>query len=272
MDNPSNAVVCERLVKIYETATSRVQAVRGVDLRLAAGEAIAITGPSGSGKSSLLRMISGHSMPTAGRIEVNGIDLTSLRPWRRRRVATRLIAHVEQRPADNLLAHLTSLEQVERIASRRGADPIHARATLDALGLGHRLGHLPHELSGGEQQRLAFAKAGIGGTAIVVADEPTAELDERSASLVLDAIDRLTANGTTTLVATHDPRVIERMSTNVELRDGAIGSITSGLGTVAVIDASGRLQLPPDIRARFDHGTARLEWDEANGFLRVEKP
>lgn len=272
MSTASPAVVCEGLVKIYETATSRVQAVRGVDLRLPAASAIAITGPSGSGKSSLLRMISGVTRPTAGRVEVNGVDLTELRSWQRRKAARRLVAHVEQHPADNLLPHLTAIDQVRWVASRRGARPDHAEAVLDRLGLGDRHNHLPHQLSGGEQQRLAFARAAVGGTPLIVADEPTAELDAVSATVVLDAIGDLTADGATVLIATHDPRVIERIATTVELRDGAIGSITDDRGTLAVIDSSGRLQLPPAVRERFVQGTARLEWDENEGYLRVERP
>ena len=139
MSATSHVVVCEGLVKIYETATSRVQAVRGVDLRLPPAAPVAITGPSGSGKSSLLRMISGLSRPTAGRIEVGGVDLTDLRWWQRRGVARRLVAHVEQRPGDNLLPHLTAIDQVRHAAARRGEDTSLAAPMLERLGLADRL-------------------------------------------------------------------------------------------------------------------------------------
>ena len=267
-----DAVVCEGLVKIYETANSRVQAVRGVDLRLPAAKAIAVIGPSGSGKSSLLRMISGLTTPTAGHVIIGGVDLSDLGTLQRRRARKRLVSHVEQHPPDNLLPHLTAVEQVRQVAVRRGGDPTRAERILDQLGLADRVHHHPHELSGGEQQRLAFARAAVADTALVVADEPTAELDAESAAHVLEVIDTLTANGTTTLVATHDPRVIEPIGTTVELRDGAVASFTDAKGRLAVIDASGRLQLPPAIREQFTDGRARLRWDDDEGFLRVERP
>lgn len=272
MGQVTDAVVCTGLVKIYETGTARVQAVRGVDLRLAAGRAVVIAGPSGSGKSSLLRMISGLTTPTAGRVEIAGVDFSELSATRRRRATRRLVTHVEQHPADNLLPHLDARQQLQRIAHRRGEPLDAADVALERLGLGDRSTHLPHEMSGGEQQRLAFAKAAIGTSALVVADEPTAELDAVSAELVLDAIDALVANGTTALIATHDPRVIERVATTVQMRDGAVGSISDAAGTLAVIDGADRLQLPPDIRARFPDGTARLVWDDDGDVLRVERP
>lgn len=266
-----DAVVCLGLVKIYETATSRVQAVRGVDLRLPAGRTVAVTGPSGSGKSSLLRMISGASRPTAGTVSIAGVDLNEVGVRQRRRTRRRLVAHVEQHPLDNLLPHLSSIEQIRRAGrSRGGTDD--AERLLAELNLSHRTDHRPNELSGGEQQRLAFAVAAVGTTPLVVADEPTAELDPDSAVAVLDTIDALAASGTTTIVATHDPRVIERIEIVVELRDGAVASVEDEKGRLAVIDGSGRLQLPPAVRERFEDGTARLRWDDDGDFLRVERP
>jgi len=269
-DHP--AVLCEGVVKIYETDTSRVQAVRGVDLSITRGSIVAIVGPSGSGKSSLLDMVSGLIVPTAGRILIGGVDLAALGARRRRRARRSLMSYVQQRPSDNLLPYLTAVDQVAQVASHRGAEVSAAADMLNRLNLSHRHHHVPHELSGGEQQRLAFARAAVGSAVLVVADEPTAELDTKSAADVLDTVETLAGDGTTVLMATHDPRVIERAETILELRDGAIASLTTHGEVHAVIDSSGRMQLPPDIRSRFPTGTARLRWDETGDHLRVERP
>jgi putative ABC transport system ATP-binding protein len=127
-------------------------------------------------------------------------------------------------------------------------------------------------MSGGEQQRLAFARAVVAGHRLVIADEPTAELDAASAETVLDTVDTLAASGVTVLLATHDPRVLRRIDQVVTLRDGAIASITRRGTELAIIDRSGRLQLPPEVRARFPDRTAVLEWDDDEDTLRVDPP
>lgn len=265
-------VACEHLVKVYDSPTGRVQAVRGVDLDIHPGVTTAIVGPSGSGKSSLLRMIAAIDVPTAGLVTVAGENLIEMRAGHRAHRRGRLLTHVYQRPSDNLLGHLTAEQQLLRLAHpRRHADD-RVRSTLDALGLGHRRRHVPDEMSGGEQQRLAFARAVVAGHRLVIADEPTAELDSASADTVLDTVDALAASGVTVLLATHDPRVLGRMEQVVTLRDGAIASITRRGTELAIIDRSGRLQLPPEVRARFPDRTALLRWDDDEDTLRVDPP
>lgn len=264
------AVRCEHLVAVYESATGRVQAVRGVDLDIMAGVTTAVVGPSGSGKSSLLRMIAGLDVPTAGLVEVNGINLSSQRPGQRARLRGRLLTHVYQRPADNLLGHLTARQQLRRLAAPRSMAQARTADALDRLGLTHRAEHLPGAMSGGEQQRLAFARAMVAGHAVVIADEPTAELDRSSANAVLDAIDVLASEGVTVLVATHDQMVMDRAAQVVTLRDGAVASITIAGTELAVIDGSGRLQLPPEVRDRFPLHRAHLVWDDEADRLVVE--
>lgn len=272
MAGPEPIVECVNVLKVYESASGRVQAVRGVDLRVEPATSVAVVGPSGSGKSSLLRIIAGLDEPTAGQVLIGGVDLARLRPGRRRRTRARLLSHVDQRPADNLLDHLDVFEQVDRVARRRGAPPGAAREMLDRVGLAHRADHRPHQLSGGEQQRVAFVRGAVGDPALIIADEPTAELDTVSTALVLDTVEHLVASGTTILLATHDPQVLERLDHVVALRDGAVASVTQGGTELAVIDHAGRLQLPVEVRRHFTADRARLDWDPHTGRLTVDVP
>lgn len=263
---------CAGVVKIYASMTGHVQALRGVDLSLAGGEVVALVGPSGSGKSSLLRIIAGLDEPSAGVVEVGGVDFARVPRRRRRLTRSRLLSHVYQRPSDNLISHETALQQVQRVAVRRAAPPGAAWELLDRVGLADRADHRPGELSGGEQQRLAFARAAVGAPALVIADEPTAELDRASSDRVLDTIERLADDGITVLLATHDPHVLERIDHVVTLRDGAIASVRRGGQELAVIDESGRLQLAPDLRARFPDARARVAWDDDADQLTARAP
>ena len=271
---PSNDVLirCEHLVKVYDTPTGRVQAVRGVDLDIDRAVTTAVVGPSGSGKSSLLRMIAALDPPTAGVVTVGDEDLNSMGEGRRARRRGRVLTHVYQRPRDNLIGHLTAAQQLLRIARPRADGPIIVDKALADLDLAHRRDHVPSTMSGGEQQRLAFARAVVAGHDLVIADEPTAELDAASARAVLDTIDLLADRGITVLVATHDPRVLERTSEVIMLRDGAVASVTAAGSEMAVIDRSGRLQLPPDVRGSFPERRALLSFDEGSGRLTVDPP
>ncbi len=265
-------IECVSLLRVFESATGRVQAVRGVDLTIGSGRSVAVVGPSGSGKSSLLAMIGALDEPTAGDVTINGVNLVRLSPGARRKMRAKLLAHVHQRPSDNLLGHLTALDQVARVAKHRGGGLAESREMLDALGLAHRADHLPDELSGGEQQRLAFARGAVGAPAVIIADEPTAELDTASAGRVLDAIERLAGTGITIVVATHDRRVLERVDEVVTLRDGSIASVTDSGTELAVVDHAGRIQLPPEVREFFPDRRARLTWDEERRTFTVEEP
>ena len=271
-DERRPAIECTSLLRVFETATGRVQAVRGVDLTIDSGRMVAIAGPSGSGKSSLLRMIGGLDEPSAGDVVIGGVNLVRLSRGARRRTRARLLAHVHQRPTDNLLPHLNALDQVARVARRRGADIADAVEMLERLGLAERADHLPDQLSGGEQQRLAFARGAVGSPAVIVADEPTAELDTQSSDRVLDAIERLAGSGITVLVATHDMRVLDRVDEVVTLRDGSVASVTEQGTELAVIDHAGRIQLPPNVREHFPGRRAKVSWDPERGIFTVEEP
>jgi putative ABC transport system ATP-binding protein len=202
----SPPVVCEDVRYTYH----EVVALGGVTKSFAAGAITVIAGPSGSGKSTLLRILACGARPDTGRVALEDVDVARLSARRRRRIRRYRLAYVFQSPADNLLEYLTAAEQVRLAAEIRGrvlpVDEIDR--VLATLQLDHRAGHRPAELSGGEQQRLAIACAVVGGPAIVLADEPTAELDSASAARVLDAMRRLRDDGVTFAVTSHDPSVI----------------------------------------------------------------
>ena len=249
------AAVCEGLVRIYWSPSGEVHALKGVDAVVPAGRLTAITGPSGSGKSSLLRILAAQDRPTAGRAEVAGQALTGLSAHKLRALRRRHIGYVFPRPPQNLLPHLTGREHLAMAASFRGVRRAEAATQseelLDLLGIADRAEHLPGQLSGGEQQRLAFAQAVIGRPALVVADEPTSELDSATTADLLAAVHQLTRTGTTVVMATHDP--LAAGAADLLVRHRARPQVDDLVGgrRLAVIDSDGRIQLPEEALARF---------------------
>jgi putative ABC transport system ATP-binding protein len=207
-------------VKTYRTPTGAVHALRGVTLTFAGGALTAVVGPSGSGKSSLLRVLTGIDRATSGDVWVGprNVGRTSARGLRRLR--REVVGYVFQRPSDNFLPNLT-IGQHLHLASRGSRAPGDAEI-LEQLGIGHRIDHLPDELSGGEQQRAAFAQAIVAGSAVVVADEPTAELDSESGRLVMDGVRTLVDAGVTFVVATHDGAVRNVADEVIQLDHGRV--------------------------------------------------
>jgi ABC-type lipoprotein export system ATPase subunit len=258
------AVLCEGLVRIFRTADVEVQALQGLDLRLEPGELVAMVGASGSGKSTLLGILSGLDAPTAGRAEVAGVDLTEMRGARRVRYQRETVGFVWQQTSRNLLPYLTAVENVELpllIARVRAAERARrARELLDLLGVADRAAHRPQELSGGEQQRVALAVALANSPQVLLADEPTGELDEATSHEVFDAIRAVNRRiGVTVLVVTHDPLVSEQVDRTVAIRDGRTSTEVlrrteldeHGRERVvareyAVLDRAGRMQLPQE--------------------------
>ena len=216
------AASCDGVSVDYRTASGVVPALRDVDAAFARGRFSAVAGASGSGKSSLLRVLGGLQRPTAGRITVDGTELTRLRAGALRRLRRVAMGIVLQDPADNLVEYLSAVAQVELAARLRGTDSEEAAGLLDAVGLAPRADCMPEELSGGEQQRVAFAAAAVGRPALLLADEPTGELDAVAAGSLVDAMRGLIDGGATLVVASHDPAVIGAADHFVTLRDGRV--------------------------------------------------
>lgn len=259
VENPVVAVRCQRLVKMYATPTGETQALRGVEAAFVSGTVSAVTGPSGSGKSSLLSILALRERQSGGELEVLGDAVSALPVRRLVSLRRKHVAWVAQRPADSLFPHLTAREQVEQTARLRGRSRDDAHEALARVGLEHRGDAHLGELSGGEQQRLAVTTAVLSGTALVIADEPTAELDDESAAVVLAELARCATAGACVVVSTHDDRVVRVADRTLALRHGVLATESMRAGDAfAPIDSAGRLQLPPGALGLFPDGRARV--------------
>jgi putative ABC transport system ATP-binding protein len=202
---------------------SRVEILRGVGLKVASGQSVALLGPSGSGKSSLMAVLSGLERATGGTVRIAGEDFTALDEDGLARARQGRIGIVLQ--AFHLLPTMTALENVAvplELAGRDGAFDL-ARRELEAVGLAHRLGHYPAQLSGGEQQRVAIARATAPRPALLFADEPTGNLDAATGAAILDLLfERQAETGATLLVITHDAALAARCERVIEMQDGRL--------------------------------------------------
>jgi putative ABC transport system ATP-binding protein len=223
------AAACREVSIRYRSASVVVEAVTEVDATFPRGRLSVLAGPSGSGKSSLLRALAGLQPVHAGTIVVDGVDLGRLGRRGLRRLRRRSIGYVLEEPSSNLLGYLRAEEQLALAARLRGAGRARGTAEapelLDALGLADRRRAFPAELSGGQQQRVAFAAAAIGNPALLLADEPTAALDTTSGALLIRAMRDLADRGRTLVVASHDPEVIGAADVVVRLRDGRVALV-----------------------------------------------
>ncbi|GII91798.1 ABC transporter ATP-binding protein [Sinosporangium siamense] len=244
------------LTGVRKVYNGHVEALRGVDLTIEAGELVAIVGPSGSGKSTLLHMIGTLDRPTEGTVRIAGYDVGALSDRELSALRARRLGFVFQQ--FHLAPGVTALDNVAdgllytgaRIGERRRR----AALALERVGLGHRLDHRPHQLSGGEQQRVAVARAVVGDPPLLLADEPTGNLDSRSGAEVLDVLSGLHAAGTTVAVITHDLGIAAWAPRRVQVMDGLIvpDSGTAGPGGgVSGKSASDRLKA---YKARPDGG------------------
>ncbi|GAB4240386.1 MAG: ABC transporter ATP-binding protein [Acidobacteriota bacterium] len=221
-----NIVEARDLRMVYRVGKVEVPALRGVDLTVREGEFVAVMGPSGCGKSTLLHILGGLLTPTSGVVRIDGIDLTSVSDAKRTEIRRDKIGFVFQRY--NLLPTLTAAENIElarRIHSngKRNGDSENVRDVLAMLGLEHKLHHKPSELSGGEQQRVAIARAIINRPAILLADEPTGNLDSENSQMVLEMLQNLNRHYRQTIVMiTHDAEAAAVASRILEMRDGRI--------------------------------------------------
>jgi ABC-type lipoprotein export system ATPase subunit len=255
-------VEAHNLVKIYKAADIEVVALQGLDLRVPQGEMLALVGPSGAGKSTLLNILGGLDAPSAGQCEVAGVDLTHLSARERLLYRRRIVGHVWQQTSRNLLSDLSLLDNVLVPMVLAGYAPgkrkRRAQELLELVGLSPRLHHKPERLSGGEQQRGALAVALANNPALLLADEPTGELDSVTARDVLALLRRLNAElGLTTIVVTHDKLVAEAMDRSVAIRDGRTSTEVlhaEEAEETVIIDRVGRLQIPKALLEAIEFG------------------
>jgi putative ABC transport system ATP-binding protein len=218
-------VVAQNLTKTYRVGEIEVHALRGVDLKIEAGEFVAIVGPSGSGKSTLFNILGGLTPPTSGTVLIDGRDLIQMSEADRTLLRKTTVGFVFQKY--NLLPTLTGGDNIEiarHIAGKNGheRDP-QFEETLKLLGIGSRLNHKPRALSGGEQQRIAIARALVNHPALLLADEPTGNLDTENSTAVLSVLQGLNKRlGQTILMITHNPEAAAYADRTVTMRDGRI--------------------------------------------------
>jgi ABC-type lipoprotein export system ATPase subunit len=257
-------VACDRLVRIYSTAGIEVQALQGLDLLMAPGELTALVGASGSGKSTLLNILAGLDTPTAGQARVAGHDLLGMGARERLAYRRTVVGFLWQQTSRNLFSHLTAAENVAlpmRLAGlQRAQRRPRAEELLEMTGVGYCRDRMPAQMSGGEQQRVAIGVALANQPAVLLADEPTGELDSASADEVFASLRQANAElGVTILVVTHDQQVSGQVGRTIAIRDGRISTEVLRRTTIdaqgetadiaqeySVLDRAGRLQIPRD--------------------------
>jgi ABC-type lipoprotein export system ATPase subunit len=270
------AVLCAGLVHIYAGEEGPIVALRNIDLEVSEGEMLALLGPSGSGKSTLLSVLTGLMRPTAGRVLVGGHDVARLDRRGLSRLRATELALLLQDPLSNLLPYATPLENFAfaQRGARRRRWPLRLAPDelIDSFGLGHVAKRPVHELSGGEQQKVAMASAVATSPSVLVADEPTTGLDPDGRDAVIDGLRRVhELSGTTLIVATHDATTAAAFPRTVTISHGMIGSEGRGGQHFAVVGRDGALQLPADVTALYPAGTLfRVVVSESGVELRPE--
>jgi putative ABC transport system ATP-binding protein len=254
-------VRCDNLMQIYGAEGQTVTALRGVDLTVAEGETVALLGPSGAGKSTLLWLLAGLLRPTAGLVEVCGVKVADLKPAEATRMRMREVGVVMQTPGRNLLPYETALgnvlfAQAPARKTRAGTRRQTAASLLEAVGLQQHASRAAGRLSGGEQQRLAVAVALANGPQLLLADEPTSQLDRDSAALVIKLLQMASGDfGTTVIVVTHDQHVGKAFGRTITIRDGKVGAEGHDGEEYLVVGRDGSVQLPPDLVDALPPGT-----------------
>jgi putative ABC transport system ATP-binding protein len=221
---PAPAIVATDVTRTYELDGVSVHALRGVSLTVTAGDYLAVVGSSGSGKSTLMHLLGGLDRPTGGRLMIGGRDVATLSPPEMAKLRNETIGFVFQ--SFHLLARTSALDNVALPLVYRGIGRrerrTRAREMLDRVGLGHRVDHRPNQMSGGEQQRVAVARALVTAPEVLLADEPTGNLDTTTGRSVLALLESLNADGVAVVLVTHDREVADRADRQIVMRDGVI--------------------------------------------------
>ncbi len=255
------AVRCVNVVQIYTTAGGHdVVALRGVNLDIAPGEQVALLGPSGSGKSTLLSLFGGVLRPSAGKVVVDGRDISRIKESELGRLRSGTVASLLQGAGRNLLPYASPEDNVEfarkavaPATRRRLPEPVRL---LEQLGMGELAGRPLQTMSGGERQRVAFASAVSSGAGLLLADEPTSQLSHDDRDAMLELIHTVNGEfGTTVVLVTHDPEVAAQMPRSITIRNGRIGSEGRHGFDFGVVDEDGAVHIPDDLAARFPAGT-----------------
>src|SRR5438270_5090865 len=242
--NPGDVIVAYDLCKVYEMGDQQVNALCGINLRVRHNEYVAIMGPSGSGKSTLMNLIGCLDSPTRGRYWLNGHDVSSLNDDELARIRNKEIGFVFQ--TFNLLARATALHNVELPLIYNGTPHeeriARAKEVLESVKLGSRMTHKPNELSGGQRQRVAIARALVNRPSIILADEPTGNLDSKTGDEIMGLFDNLYQRGHTIILVTHEADIAHHARRTVRLRDGLIESDDGDLGGVGILPTPDRLE------------------------------
>ncbi len=289
MTTPNSTYIeCSELFKIYKAAELEVVALRGLELTVGGGEIIAIVGASGSGKSTLLNILAGYDAPSAGTVRVGNYDLLQMTNREVVEYRRHEVGFIWQETSRNLFPYLSALENVELPMVISGAPGPErrqrARELLDVVGLAHRADHKPAQLSGGEQQRVAIAVGLSNQPPLLLADEPTGELDDETGEEVLELLNTVNTDiGTTVIIVTHDPAIATSVGRAIAIKDGKtstettrevsferkLGGDASDTEEFLLIDSAGSVQIPREILDELNIGR-RVRVDMKDGKVTLE--
>ncbi|MQG30489.1 MAG: ABC transporter ATP-binding protein [SAR202 cluster bacterium] len=289
MTTPNSTYIeCSGLFKIYKAAELEVVALRGLELTVGGGEIIAIVGASGSGKSTLLNILAGYDAPSAGTVRVGNYDLLQMTNREVVEYRRHEVGFIWQETSRNLFPYLSALENVELpmvISGAPGSERRQrARELLDVVGLAHRADHKPAQLSGGEQQRVAIAVGLSNQAPLLLADEPTGELDDETGEEVLELLNTVNTDiGTTVIIVTHDPAIATSVGRAIAIKDGKtstettrevsferkLGGDASDTEEFLLIDSAGSVQIPREILDELSIGR-RVRVDMKDGKVTLE--